>query len=119
MNILNYECEMSKCHDQLQKAEAELAEWKRGFEKMSESDRLETVERIHWEERFAELRDAEAWYFECRKFYNWYIDYDLLLSSWNHHGFLTKQGELGINEMIKEYECSKQQLRDLTEGEQC
>ena len=70
--------------------EIDLEQWKSGFEKMAESDRLETEERIHWEERaekaerelvevrptkaaihlhleLAELRDAVAWYFECEK----------------------------------------------------
>ncbi len=53
----------------------DLEQWKSGFEKMAESDRLETEERVHWEERaekaereLAELQECVAWYFECLEF---------------------------------------------------
>ena len=97
MNILSYECEMAKCHDQLQEARAEiirlkteledrcleirtlkvdLEQWKSGFEKMAESDRLETEGRVHWEERAGkadrELAKLTA-YIDQEKF-NWRLD---------------------------------------------
>lgn len=41
----------------LEKAEAELVKWKRGFELMDKSDQAELEERLHAEAELAELRE--------------------------------------------------------------